>query len=94
MLNAKMHRAWGTGTNTEYVGSAIIDSALKETGFCVLEAVDLSEHLRACYLHLDGVILEFGGRDKKYDDLSYAYGQMVKAQENGELGWAFYLCAK
>ena len=30
VLNAKIHRAWVTGTNTEYVGSVIIDSALMD----------------------------------------------------------------
>ena len=37
---------------------------------------------------------ELGERDKKYADLSLAYEQMARAQENGELGWAFYLCEK
>ena len=67
---------------------------LKETGFRVLEAVDLSEHLHASYQHLASVTRELVERDRKYVDLSYAYEQMVKAQENGELGWAFYLCKK
>ena len=69
--------------------------ALKGAGFRVLEAVDLSEHLRASYMHLASVTKELGeSLDQKYRDLSYAYGQMVSAQENGELGWAFYLCEK
>ena len=68
--------------------------ALKETGFRVLEAVDLSEHLRKSYLHLASVTQELTDRDKKYADLSYAYQQMAQAQENSELGWAFYLCEK
>ena len=68
--------------------------ALRETGFRVLEAVDLSEHLRASYLHLASVTRELAERDKKFADLSYAYEQMAKAQENDELGWAFYLCEK
>ena len=68
--------------------------ALKEAGFRVLEVVDLSEHLHASYSHLANVTRELGERDKKYADLSYAYGQMMKAQENSELGWAFYRCQK
>ncbi len=68
--------------------------ALKETGFRVVEAVDLGEHLHASYTHLANVTGELAERDKKYAELSYAYGQMVKAQENSELGWAFYLCEK
>ena len=30
VLNSKIHRAWITSTNTEYVGSIIIDSALMD----------------------------------------------------------------
>ena len=37
VLNSKIHRAWITGTNTEYVGSIIIDSAL-------MDKVDLWEY--------------------------------------------------
>jgi ubiquinone/menaquinone biosynthesis C-methylase UbiE len=69
--------------------------ALKDTGFRVLEALDLSEHLGASYTHLANVTRELSeSHDEKYKDLAYAYGQMVKAQENSELGWAFYLCEK
>ena len=68
--------------------------ALKETGFRVLEAVDLSEHLRKSYLHLSSVTQDLAEKDEKYAQLSYAYQQMAKAQENSELGWAFYLCEK
>ena len=67
----------------------------KTPGFRVLEALDLSEHLRASYAHLASVTRELGeNHDEKYKDLSYAYQQMVNAQENSELGWAFYLCEK
>ena len=68
--------------------------ALEAVGFRVLEALDLSEHLRASYLHLASVTRELVGRGQKYADLTYAYEQMAKAQENNELGWAFYLCQK
>ena len=68
--------------------------ALKEVGFRVVEAVDLSEHLRKSYLHLSSVTRELADRDKKYAELSYAYQQMAQAQENNELGWGFYLCEK
>ena len=37
VLNSKIHRAWITGTNTEYVGSIIIDSGL-------MDKVDLWEY--------------------------------------------------
>ena len=79
--------------DTDYSFQSYQD-ALKETGFRVLEAMDLGEHLHASYTHLANVTRELAERDQKYADLSYAYGQMVKAQENSELGWAFYLCEK
>ena len=37
VLNSKIHRAWITGANTEYVGSIIIDSGL-------MDKVDLWEY--------------------------------------------------
>ena len=30
----------------------------------------------------------------KYREISQAYDQMVKAVDNGELGWGLYLCRK
>ena len=36
---------------------------------------------------------EKAGEDsEKFHKLSHAYGQMVQAVENGELGWGMYVC--
>ena len=37
---------------------------------------------------------KWDGLSGKYEALSHAYGQMVRAVEKGELGWAFYGCQK
>ena len=69
--------------------------ALKETGFQILEAVDLSRHLRTSYQCLARITQEKGAEhQEKYRELSYAYEQMVQAVDNGELGWGLYLCRK
>ena len=69
--------------------------ALEETGFRILEAVDLSQHLKTSYQCLARITREKGEEDHgKYRELSYAYEQMVQAVDNGELGWGLYLCRK
>jgi ubiquinone/menaquinone biosynthesis C-methylase UbiE len=69
--------------------------ALQEAAFHVLEAQDLSTHLRTSYLTLARITREKGDEhDGKYKALSLAYEQMAKAQENSELGWGMYLCQK
>lgn len=69
--------------------------ALKDAGFEVLEAVDLSQHLKTSYQCLGEIALR---RDSNpgsiHHKLSIAYGQTVAAIERGEVGWAFYLCRK
>ena len=69
--------------------------ALKKTGFDVLEAHDLSLHLKRSYQCLAEMALTRSeGEDDKFTQLSYAYRQMVQAAENQELGWGMYLCRK
>lgn len=69
--------------------------ALKDTGFSMLEAIDLSLHLKTSYQCLAKMAEAKGGEhDGKYRELSYAYGQMVRAVDDGELGWGLYLCQK
>ena len=69
--------------------------ALKHTGFSILEAVDLSTHLKASYECLAKIAGAKGDEhDGKYGELSYAYDQMVRAVDKGELGWGLYLCQK
>ena len=69
--------------------------ALRDTGFHVLEAQDLSTHLRTSYMSLARITRERGDEhDGRYQTLSFAYEQMAKAQENREVGWGLYLCQK
>ena len=68
---------------------------LKTIGFQVLEAHDLSSHLKQSYRCLDQMAQgRSQGKDDKFEQLSYSYQQMVQAIENQELGWAMYLCRK
>ena len=69
--------------------------ALVRAGFRVLEAHDLSPHLRTSYQRLAEMAEDKGeALSGKYQTLSHAYGQMVKAVEREELGWGFYVCQK
>jgi ubiquinone/menaquinone biosynthesis C-methylase UbiE len=69
--------------------------ALTSVGFDVIEAIDLSDHLKTSYQCLSKLALEHpDGHEEKFQALSFAYQQMVQAVENGELGWGFYLCKK
>ena len=69
--------------------------ALGKTGFQVLEAHDLSDHLGRSYRCLSGMALEKKESDSEtFQALSYAYDQMVQAVIDGELGWGLYLCRK
>ena len=69
--------------------------ALVDAGFKILEAHDLSPHLQTSYRSLAEVTEDKGDAlSGKYKALSHAYGEMVRAVENEELGWAFYVCQK
>ena len=69
--------------------------ALKSAGFSMLDAIDLSQHLKTSYQCLAKMARAKGDRlHGKYRELSYAYDQMVKAVDNGDLGWGLYLCRK
>ena len=69
--------------------------ALKDAGFSMLEAIDLSQHLKTSYQCLAEMTRAKGDQHhRKYRELSYAYDQMVQAVDNGELGWGLYLCRK
>ena len=70
-------------------------AALKDTGFRILEAVDLSQHLRTSYQCLAEIALADGRAEhEKYQNLSSAYLQTVQAVDRGELGWGLYVCRK
>ena len=69
--------------------------SLQAAGFRILAARDISGNLKTSYSYLEEVTRERSSRDpEKYKPLNFAYGQMVQAVENGELGWGLYLCRK
>jgi len=69
--------------------------ALKAQGFKILEAHDLSSHLKESYLRL-------AERTPKTDDehaehyewLSNAYRETARAVDNQEVGWGLFVCQK
>ncbi len=70
--------------------------ALRETGFRVLEARDLSSHLArsyTCLSHMASSATDSEHRER-FNALADAYLKMVNAVHNDELGWAQYLCVK
>ena len=70
--------------------------ALRESGFRVLDARDLSAHLGHSYTCLS-MMAEMGDdpdRRERFSTLSDAYRKMVRAVDNEELGWAQYRCVK
>jgi ubiquinone/menaquinone biosynthesis C-methylase UbiE len=70
-------------------------SALKAQGFTVLEARDLSEHLKTSYLCLSERTPKGEGEHAQhFPDLITAYLQTAKAVENKEVGWVFFVCQK
>jgi len=70
-------------------------AALGDTGFKVLDARDVSPHLQTSYQHLAAITADKSQQDAdRYKPLSFAYQQMVRAVEEGELGWGLYLCRK
>ena len=68
---------------------------LTEVGFQVEKAQDLSSHLKTSYQCLGRMARQRSeSAGDKFDSLVQAYGQMVKAIDNHELGWAMYICRK
>ena len=69
--------------------------ALRSTGFEILEARDISEHLATSYQCLADITRKKGdAANGKYEALSFAYEQTVRAVQAGEVGWAMYICRK
>lgn len=69
--------------------------ALQGIGFQVREAHDLSQHLKSSYSCLSRMARSRSeSPDDKFQALATAYGHMVEAIVNGELGWAMYLCCR
>ena len=74
---------------------ALHQDALKEQGFEILEAYDLSAHLKNSYLRLADRTPKFGGPDAEhYAELTNAYRETARAVDNQELGWGLFICQK
>ena len=70
--------------------------ALKAQGFQVLEALDISSHLRQSYFYLADRTPK-GTTDEQaehFEWLTTAYLGTARAVENDELGWGLYVCRK
>ena len=70
---------------------------LREIGFKVLQARDLSVHLAQSYTYLSKLASIAEGPEgyqERFDYLADAYMKTVDAINNDELGWAQYLCVK
>ncbi len=69
--------------------------ALEAQGFKILEAHDLSSHLKNSYLQLVERTPEADAENAEhYAWLSNAYQETAKAVENNELGWGLFICQK
>ena len=82
--------------DTDFSFYSYID-ALRETGFKVLQARDLSAHLARSYTYLSklaSIAVGPEGYQDRFDYLADAYMKTVEAINNDELGWAQYLCIK
>ncbi len=82
--------------DTDFSFYSYID-ALRETGFKVLQARDLSVHLARSYTYLSRLASIAEGPEgyqDRFDYLTDAYMKTVDAINNDELGWAQYLCIK
>ena len=70
---------------------------LREIGFRVLQARDLSSHLAQSYTYLSRLASIAEGPDgyqERFEYLTDAYLKTVAAINNEELGWAQYFCVK
>ena len=80
--------------DTEY-SFETYQKALESTGFKILDAVDLSDHLKMSYWCLSTMTHNLGGEHAEhYEELSYSYEQTAQAVVNRELGWGLFLCQK
>lgn len=69
--------------------------ALKKQGFKILEAHDLSSHLKNSYLRLADRTPKFDKEHAEhYAELTTAYRETARAVDNRELGWGLFVCQK
>ncbi|PKB73479.1 MAG: hypothetical protein BZY75_01665 [SAR202 cluster bacterium Io17-Chloro-G7] len=70
-------------------------TALKAQGFKILEARDLSEHLRTSYICLSERTPKSDGEHAEhFRELTTAYIQTAQAVTDNEVGWGFFVCQK
>ena len=82
--------------DTDFSFYSYID-ALREAGFKVTQARDLSSHLAQSYTYLSKLASIAEGPEgyqERFEYLTDAYMKTVEAINNEELGWAQYLCIK
>lgn len=66
---------------------------LKEIGFQVQEALDISDHLKLSYQCLSKIAeSQNDGSNDSFELLSKAYFESANAVDKGEIGWAMYVC--
>lgn len=69
--------------------------ALTAQGFRVLEALDLSEHLKTSYLVLAERTPKGASENaERYEYLTKAYLETAAAVDKREVGWGFFVCQK
>ncbi len=80
--------------DTDYSFESYQD-VLRDTGFKIRDAQDISHHLKTSYECLARITREKNAENaEKYQALCFAYDQMVQAVDKGELGWGLYVCQK
>lgn len=72
---------------------------LKKTWFIIIEAIDMSEHMKKSYSYLTKILeekLTFWNPElmDDYKKLLNAYPNMVKAIEKWDLWWSMFVCKK
>ncbi len=69
--------------------------ALQDHGFTILEAHDLSQHLKTSYLRLIERLPKSGGdHADHYKWLALAYQETANAVDRQEVGWGLFVCQK
>ncbi len=70
-------------------------AALKEAGFEVLEAEDMSRHLKTSYMMLSNAASQGNEEHKeRFAFLAEAYRETAEAVDRKEVGWAMFVCRK
>ena len=80
--------------DTDFSFESYLD-ALRHAGFELLDAQDISSHLKTSYECLAQMAREKKDGDiEKYQALALAYENTVQAVTDGDVGWGMYLCKK